>query len=121
MNALNTGSDFWRQLDQLVATSTIVIDRPAGTAHPHYPEFVYSLDYGYLAGTTAIDGGGVDVWRGSLPDQVVVGVVCTLDLTKRDMEVKILLGCTPAEMQTILAVHNQHTMAGLLLPRPGLD
>lgn len=38
--------DFWRQLAQLVAESEIVIDRPQGSAHPRYPDFVYPLDYG---------------------------------------------------------------------------
>jgi len=33
--------DFWRQLAQLVAESEIVIDRPQGSAHPRYPDFVY--------------------------------------------------------------------------------
>lgn len=28
---------YWRILDGLAATSTIVIDRPKGTSHPRYP------------------------------------------------------------------------------------
>lgn len=58
---------FWAALDELVATSTVRIDRPKGTAHPRYPSFIYPLDYGYLEGTQAADGGGIDVWVGSLP------------------------------------------------------
>jgi len=52
---------FWRHLDVLVAEAEVVIDRPAGSAHPRYPNFIYPLDYGYVRGTTAVDAGaGVD-------------------------------------------------------------
>ena len=46
MNTFN--NDFWRALDSLVDNSEIVIDRPKGTAHPKYPDFIYKVDYGYL-------------------------------------------------------------------------
>lgn len=45
MNTFN--NDFWRALDSLVDNSGIVIDRPKGTAHPKYPDFIYKVDYGY--------------------------------------------------------------------------
>lgn len=108
---------FWQHIDQLVAQARVVIDRPAGTAHPRYPDFIYPLDYGYLEGTLAGDGGGIDVWRGSLPGGAVCGVICTVDLNKRDSEIKILLGCTPEEMQIILQTHNGGSQAGLLMKR----
>lgn len=110
---------FWQYIDRLVAEARVVIDRPAGTAHPRYPDFIYPLDYGYLEGTAAGDGGGIDVWRGSLPEGEVCGVICTVDLHKRDSEIKILLGCTPAEIQTALRTHNNGTMAGILISRDG--
>lgn len=52
---------FWRRLDELLERSEIVVDRPRGSRHPRFPEIVYALDYGYLAGTTSTDGEGVDV------------------------------------------------------------
>jgi hypothetical protein len=58
--------DFWDFLERLVASSRPVVDRPKGSRHPRYPALVYPLDYGYLEGTQAMDGGGVDFWRGSL-------------------------------------------------------
>ena len=109
---------FWQRLDQLVAASEIVIDRPRGTAHPRYPELIYPVDYGYLAQMRAMDGGGLDVWVGSLPDRSVTGVVCTVDLEKRDVELKLLLGCSPAEQRAIVAVHNSGAQSGLWMERP---
>ena len=40
--------EFWNALDELVSNSEIVIDRPKGTAHPKYPDFIYRVDYGYV-------------------------------------------------------------------------
>jgi inorganic pyrophosphatase len=111
-------ANFWARLDQLVAASEVCIDRPAGTAHPRYPEFLYPLDYGYLEDTAAMDGGGIDVWRCSLPDGRVVGVICTVNLDKRDSEIKVLLGCTPDEIDLAVATHNTGMQAGLLITRP---
>jgi len=108
---------FWQYIDKLEAEAEVVIERPAGTPHPRYPDFIYPLDYGYLKGTSAADGGGIDVWRGSLAGAEVTGIICTVDLTKRDAEIKILLGCTPAEMQTALRTHNSGSMAGVLIER----
>jgi inorganic pyrophosphatase len=90
-------AEFWQLVDRLVAESEMVIDRPQGSAHPRYPELIYPLDYGYLAGATAGDGHGIDLWLGSRGDREINGLLCTVDLFKRDMEIKLLLGCTEAE------------------------
>ena len=57
--------EFWTALEELVSNSEIVIDRPKGTAHPKYPNFIYQVDYGYLKNTTSMDGAGIDVWVGT--------------------------------------------------------
>jgi inorganic pyrophosphatase len=100
-----------------VAAHGVVIDRPRGSRHPRYPDLVYPLDYGYLAGTQAADGGGIDVWVGSEPARTVTGVICTLDAAKRDAEVKLLLGCTAAEARQLEAFHSDGTQAALLVVR----
>ena len=45
--------DFWDALDELVSNSEIVIDRPKGSAHPRFPDFIYKVDYGYLKDTAS--------------------------------------------------------------------
>lgn len=109
---------FWDLAGELVASSEIVIDRPKGSLHPKWAHIVYPLDYGYLARTTAMDSGGIDVWVGSLSSRRVIGVITTIDLHKRDAEVKILVGCTPEEAQSALAAHNSFSQAGMLILRP---
>jgi inorganic pyrophosphatase len=111
-------ASFWASLDALIQSSEIVIDRPKGSAHPRYPSMLYPLDYGYLKGTTSSDGSEIDLWRGSLPQPLLDALVCTVDLLKRDVELKLLLGCTPAEQKMICDFHNNGTqMSAILLKR----
>lgn len=110
--------DFWRALDRLAAEHRVVIDRPRGSRHPRYPDFVYPLDYGYLDGTRSGDGAGVDVWIGSRPDRAATAIVCAVDALKGDVEVKLLLGCAPDETRLILRLHNDGAQAALLIERP---
>ena len=110
-------SDFWLALDQLVATHPLRIDRPKGSAHPRYPTVIYPVDYGFLEGTTSSDGGGMDIWVGSLPGRKVTGIVCAVDQEKYDAEVKVLLGCTAAEARQVLAFHNRGSQAAVLMER----
>lgn len=107
---------FWAALDELLAGARLVIDRPKGSVHPRYPAMIYPLDYGYLEGTQSIDGGGVDVWRGSQEKAGVVAVICTVDLVKRDTETKLLIDCKDVEISTVLAFHNESAaMKGAML------
>jgi inorganic pyrophosphatase len=117
-----TDANFWTKVDALVEGASVVVDRPKGSVHPRLPTLIYPLDYGFLSGTSSGDGHGVDVWIGSLKRRRVTGVVCTVDLSKRDAEVKILLNCTRAEQRRILSLHNfgAGSQAGVLISRPGL-
>ncbi|HEV2067797.1 MAG TPA: hypothetical protein VGR08_13270 [Thermomicrobiales bacterium] len=108
---------FWQLADQLVREHPIVIDRPRGSRHPRYPANVYPLDYGYLDGTTAIDGGGVDCWRGSLAEAVVTGAIVTVDVSKADCEIKWLIGCTGGESALALAAQRTEWQAATLIQR----
>ena len=114
-----TDSDlsFWTALDRLVAGSRVVIDRPSGSHHPRYPDLVYPLDYGYLENTTSMDGGGIDVWKGSIRPGSIDAVMVTVDLTKKDSEIKLLIGCTESEMETVLRFHNTGRMKGVMVRR----
>jgi inorganic pyrophosphatase len=109
---------FWTTLDSLVASSALKVDRPRGTTHPRYPDLIYPLDYGYLEGTLSADGGGIDIWVGSLADKRATAIVCTVDMVKRDSEMKILIGCTPQEAQVVLGFHNDGAQASVLVERP---
>ena len=109
--------EFWAAIDALVRQSEIVIDRPKGSAHPRFPEFIYRVDYGYLKDTTSMDGDGIDVWVGS-GEKIVDAVMCIVDLMKRDSEIKLLIGCTEEEKQIVYATHNESRyMKGVMIRR----
>jgi inorganic pyrophosphatase len=119
-------TSFWRSMSQLLLTHSIIIDRPRASSHPHYPEFVYPLDYGYLENTFSADGSGIDVWLGSLNSverdagaKILTGILCTFDTLKRDAEIKLLIGCTEADLQVVREFHQD--MYTLYIPNPMVD
>ena len=111
-------NEFWQAIDSLASSGGIVIDRPKGSSHPKYPDCIYPVDYGYLENTTSMDGGGIDVWRGSLTSNTVDSIICTVDLMKKDSEIKLLMGCTEEETKIIYEFHNNSEfMKGILIKR----
>ncbi len=109
--------EFWNALDELVNNSEIVIDRPKGTSHPKYPNFIYRVDYGYLKDTTSMDGAGIDVWVGC-GEKKLDAIMCIVDLMKKDSEIKILIGCTEEEKKIVYETHNEtQFMKGVLIRR----
>ena len=110
-------NEFWDALDALVRDSEIIIDRPKGTAHPRYPDFIYRVDYGYLKNTTSMDGAGIDVWVGTA-EKKIDALMCIVDLMKSDSEIKILIGCTEEEKAAVYETHNETPyMKGIMICR----
>ena len=110
--------DFWKAVDALASSGNIVIDRPRGSFHPRFPSIEYKVDYGYIENTASMDGGGIDVWRGSLTYGKVNAIICTVDLMKKDSEIKLLIGCTDEEIHTVYEFHNDsELMKGILIRR----
>ncbi len=124
-NKINSGgkmdiynTDFWRTLDELVRQSKIVIDRPKGTVHPEFPDFIYKVDYGYLENTSSMDGAGIDVWVGTKESKSIDAIMCIVDILKKDSEIKIPIGCTEEEKEIIYKTHNEtQYMKGILIER----
>ena len=81
--------ELWGYLQLLVDSTNIMIDRHKGSTHHRFPDKQYPVDYGYLESTTSIDLSGVDIWIGSMGLGKVVGLLCTVDLIRRDKELKI--------------------------------
>ena len=96
---------FWEAADALVRECEVVVDRPGQEPGMDY--------YGYLAGTAAQDGEGVDVWLGSLQERRVTGVVLTIGagFAKREAELKLLVGCTADEAQRAVSSHRGLAMS----------
>ena len=112
-----TWEPFWETIDQLYAAHRVVIDRPRGSAHPRFPEMIYPLVFGYLEGTTSVDSGGVDVWVGSGGVQPPDALILSVDLLKKDAELKLMLGCSSAEKQATLDFMNTGSLRVTLIER----
>lgn len=110
--------DFWGAIDDLVRSGNIIIDRPRNSSHPRFPNIIYPVDYGYIESTKSMDGDGIDIWRGTLEDSTVRAIICTVDLMKKDSEIKLLIGCTEDEICKVYDFHNStEFMKGLLIRR----
>ncbi|QBJ95693.1 inorganic pyrophosphatase [Rhodococcus sp. ABRD24] len=110
---------FFAALDQLVRRVPLRIDRPRGAAHQRFPEVIYPVDYGHLEDIGASDGEGVDVFRGSAAGAGIVGIALTADLTKRDVEVKVLLDCSEDEISLIEhLLHERLRLNASIIRRP---
>ena len=103
---IQQNKEFWEFLEKLVSESEIIIDRPKGSCHPKFKDYPYPLDYGYLKNTSSMDGQGIDVWVGSDPHRKIDAIMCTVDVLKKDSEIKILIGCTKEEKEIIYNRHN---------------
>lgn len=66
---------------------------------------------------TAINAGGVDTWMGSSEIKMVVGVLCTVDLLKRDTELTILYDCMDDEIGAILNLMKGDQMGAIVIKR----
>ncbi|HEY9528923.1 MAG TPA: hypothetical protein VIR02_17675 [Anaerolineales bacterium] len=123
---MNPDTSFWQSMTQLLNANSLVIDRPRGSTHPRYPQVIYPLDYGYLENTASSDGGGIDVWVGSLNTlmnederKTLTGILCTFDTLKRDTEIKLLLACSAEDIQIIRDFHKE--MHTLYIPNPAAE
>jgi inorganic pyrophosphatase len=112
-------TSFWQTIKELATTNPITIDRPKGSAHPRWTDLIYPFDYGYLENTSASDGDGIDVWFGSNSNKTLTGILCTFDRLKRDAEIKLLIGCTLEDVETIRRFHDP--MQTLFIPNPMVD
>jgi len=110
-------AEFWEFLDKLVASKSMIIDRPQGSSHPRYPEVIYPFDYGYLADTKSIDGTGIDLWSGSKEKRNIDGILVTIDLQKTDIEIKLLIGCSEDELDEICKFQNSGEMRSIFIKR----
>ena len=110
-------AEFWEFLDILIASKSIVIDRSKGSIHPQFPDLKHPLDYGNLEGTRSMDGSGVDVWVGSESTPKNDGILATIDLQKKDSEIKLVIGCSEKELDVIKRFHDTYQMRAIYIQR----
>ena len=108
-------SGFWQFAEQLLASREVRVERPRGSAHPSFPDTIYPLDYGYLENTSSTDRECIDVWLGVGDQRRLSAVICTVDMLKSDMEIKLALGCGPEDLETIVNFYERSRMRCLVV------
>ena len=75
---------------------TVTVDRPLGSAHPDYPEMIYPVNYGYIAGLMAPDGEEQDAYilGVSQPVEQFTGRIIAIVRRADDVEEKWVV-CPP--------------------------
>lgn len=90
---------FWDTLQVLVSKSKIIIEHLKGSSNPRFSGSTpYPLDYGYLENTSSMDGEGIDCFVGELNNSSISGILITIDLIKKDSEIKLLINCSNSDM-----------------------
>lgn len=110
-------SGFWQGLDCLVREHNIIIDRPYLSNHLRWADKIYPLDYGYLEGLGSADGEGLDVWIGKSGTGTVTALLCSVDLFKQDVEIKLLVGCSEDEIAEVTAFTNEGMLRCMVIRR----
>ena len=98
---------FWQKLDTLFLSSGVKVTRRKGEVHPVFKNLIYPTDYGQMKDTNASYGHGVSVYCGSGSRSQITGLVVAADILAKELDVKVLAGCTDEEVEDVLRFLNQ--------------
>ena len=118
---LENNAYFWQKIDMLLLSSDIVIDRKKNSTHPTYNNLVYPVDYGYLKDSMLESQEHISIYVGSKSNAMVESVIVCADILKKDLEVKLVYGCTEEEENSILEFLNQTDFQKSIIIRRGHD
>lgn len=118
MNKYENNAFFWQKIDTLLSSSTLEVVRKKGETHITYPDLVYPADYGRLKDDNNDKGICVYIGSGRME---VKSLIVAADILKRDLDVKILVGCNDEEEESVLRFLNQTDFQKTILVRRGND
>lgn len=121
MNQFENNAYFWQKIDTLYFSSSVTITQAAGSVHPKYSNLIYPVDYGYLKDTLSPDQQGIAMYKGSLSTHQVTTMIVAVDILNKDIEVKLLVGCTAEQEEAILRFVNQTEYQKTVLIRRGQE
>lgn len=110
---------FWQKLDTLYLSSGYQITRKKGEAHPRFQNLIYPVDYGYINDTKSFGKDGVSLYAGSGNRYEISALVVAADILIKELDVKVLVGCTEEEVDQVLRFLNQTNYQKTVLIRKG--
>jgi inorganic pyrophosphatase len=118
----NIVMNYWEMLQKIIKEKGITIDRKEGTQHPRYPDIIYVVDYGYINNTKSMDMNEIDVFVGKGKGQTINGVFCSIDISKNDSEIKVVIDCTDEEVKAISnQLNNSKYMKAIYMPNGNIE
>ena len=110
---------FWQKLDTLYLSSGYQITRKKGEGHPRFQNLIYPVDYGYINDTKSFGKDGVSIYAGSGNRYEISALVVAADILIKELDVKVLVGCTEEEVDQGLRFLNQTNYQKTVLIRKG--
>ena len=110
---------FWQKLDTLYLYSGYQITRKKGEVHPRFQNLIYPVDYGYINDTKSFGKDGVSLYAGSGNRYEISALVVAADILIKELDVKVLVGCTEEEVDQVLRFLNQTNYQKTVLIRKG--
>ena len=121
MNDYYNNAYFWQKVDTLYFSSKIIITYEKGEAHKDFKNMIYPVQYGTLVDLVDDQDLGISVFRGSRDSNRVDALILSSDVLKKDLEPKLLVGCTEDEELDILHFLNQSDLQKTILVRRGSE
>lgn len=112
---------FWQKIDTLVSSSKLMIAYNEGETHKEFKNLVYPVPYGYLCDLVNDKDLGIAFFKGSRSSNRVEALILAADILKKDLEPKLLIGCTEEEEMDILHFLNQTDLQKTILVRRGQE
>ncbi len=112
---------FWQKVESLFLSSGYKQTRKKGDVHPVFKNLIYPTDYGYLKDTKCTSGSGVSVYAGSGNRSRISALVVAVDILERELDVKVLIGCSEEEVSEVLHFLNQTNYQKTVLIRKGQE
>ena len=92
---------------------------PLDKIDKHITNLIYPVDYGYLSDTLSQDELGIAIYKGKGLAYSVEAILVAADILKKDIEVKLLVGCNQEEVDFILRFVNQTEFQKTIIVRRG--
>ncbi len=121
MKEFENNAFFWQKIDTLLFSSPLEIFHKKGESHPEYAHFIFPVDVGMLQETSSQKSDGIFAFKGTKESSGCNAVVVSVDILKKELEVKLLIDCTEEEEEEILKFLNQADLQKAILLQRGSE
>lgn len=119
MNEIENNAYFWQKVDTLYLSGNRNLIKKKGEHHDEFQNLVFPVDYARIEDMKSVSGHGVAVYMGSENRNKVSALVVAADILAKELDVKVLAGCTEEEIEDVLRYLNQTDFQKTVLIRRG--